>query len=140
MSSSNKTSVNVVIVDDEISFIEGLSVYFSSTETIELVGTATSAAECLKLLEKWPKVDVILMDIKMETPKAGLVAGQGIKANVENKEKIIFVTSEYGSEDILQALEIKCSFVDKSCSPRRLVDIIQDVCFLKRQIIDIPSS
>jgi DNA-binding NarL/FixJ family response regulator len=140
MNSLRKNSLNIIMVDDEISFIEGLDVYFSSIETVELIETASSAAECLESIEEWPLFDVILMDIKMETPKAGIQAAQIIKSHVDNKEKIIFLTSEYDNEDIFKALQMKCSFVDKSCSPGRLIDIIQDVCFLDRQIIDIPAS
>jgi len=56
--------INVFIIDDHKMVIEGLELLLKDTETIKVVGTATSGEEGI---QKLPKVnpDVLLLDINM---------------------------------------------------------------------------
>ncbi len=59
-----KNPTKIFIVDDHQMIIEGLKSLLQNEESIELVGSATSAEKCLQFFKMHP-CDVILMDINL---------------------------------------------------------------------------
>jgi len=128
--------LKLFLVDDSKIFIDGLISYFKHVKEIDIIGTAASGKECLEKISNL-EANIILMDIKMETPKAGISAANKILKNHLVKPKIIFLTSEYNKIDIHAALNISCSFIDKSCSIPHLITIIKRVYFENKLIVDL---
>ena len=126
----------MLLVDDSRGFIQGLEAYLKHSEEIAIKGIARSGAECLEKIGKLD-LDVILMDIRMETAKAGLLTAKKIKEQKLTRSKIIFLTSEYHKSDICKALSMDCSFVDKSCSVPYLITLLKRILFHNRVIIYI---
>ena len=65
--------IRVLAVDDQAEMITSMSPYFARAEQVELVAQARSGRECLDILQARPDdIDVVLLNIRMETPTAGL--------------------------------------------------------------------
>ena len=93
--------IKVVIVDDMIDILNYFSVVLGRESDIEIVGTAQSAAEGIKLvLETRP--DVVLMDIQMEHKTAGISAIEKIKEKWD-EAKIIVLTIHDDDEQLYRA-------------------------------------
>ncbi|MEN0048949.1 MAG: response regulator [Bacteroidota bacterium] len=131
-----ENKIKVFIVDDEQSWIESLVNFFQYSDYVEFVGEARSGKECLEKIDQ-QEVDTILMDIMMETPRAGFSAAEKIIANSDSPPKIIFFTSKLDRKNIIRALDMQCSFVDKSCQIRQIIQVIRDVNFSNEQIIKL---
>ena len=131
--------ISLYIVDDESTMIQGLSLYFSYIEDFEILGSANSGYACIQNLNH-ELPDILLMDIKMESPKAGIQAAMQLLEKFDHLVKIIFLTAEYELRDMVTALKMRCSFIDKSCPPAKLVDIIREVWHQDRLVIDVPQA
>ena len=78
---------NVLIVDDHVTFSEGLRRVLSDEEDIEVVGVARSGAEAIKVsAENNP--DVVLMDINMPDMD-GITATERIRARLPGVQIVI---------------------------------------------------
>ena len=126
--------IKVFIVDDEKSWIESLVNFFQYSDYLEFVGEARSGQECLEKIGQ-QEVDTILMDIMMETPRAGFSAAEKIIENKDAPPKIIFFTSRLDRKNIIRALDMQCAFIDKSCEIQQIIQVIKDVNFSNEQII-----
>lgn len=94
-------SIRIAVCDD----VEQITNYFSrlirSQEDMELVGTAFSEASIVELVKKTVP-DIVLMDIQMDTEKAGIEAIKQIRA--EHPEiKIIIITIHAEDDYIFEA-------------------------------------
>ncbi len=90
----------VAIIDDDPSVHDGtrfaLYDYALEGDGIELL-SAYSAAEGRKLLEETPDIAVVLLDVVMETDRAGLELVNHIRRNLQNEAvRIILRTGEPG--------------------------------------------
>jgi DNA-binding NarL/FixJ family response regulator len=80
-------SIRVVLVDDHIVLLEGMSRIIEIEEDIQIVGQATNGLEAVSVVEK-SKPDVVLMDINMPEMD-GLQATQRIKEISPQTEVVI---------------------------------------------------
>lgn len=92
--------IKVAICDDAKYLCEGFKEQFTEIGGIEVTGTANSAKECLALLES-AEVDVLLLDIRMESERAGIEIIPEIKRR-HPALKVIMLTS-YNDEDYVFA-------------------------------------
>lgn len=134
-----KKSIEIIIVDDQEEMINSIRPFFSKTENLDLKGTANSGKASLGLI-KAIQPDIVLMDVKMETPKAGIEAVKSLMNKPSFKTKVIFLTAYPNIEDAKKALDLYCSFVDKRCSIPRIIQIIEEVIYRNKLIIEIQSS
>jgi len=83
-----------VIVDDEPLAIDVIKSHLSSTEGLELVGTASNAIMAAELLKK-NEVDLVFLDIQMPE-----ITGVDFVKSLENPPMIVFTTAyaEYAVE------------------------------------------
>ncbi len=94
--------IKVAIVEDFELIREDLKELIDSQEDIQVVWTAETGAQAVSLAEK-ETVDIILMDIEMETINAGILAAEKIRdKNLE--QKIIFMTAHETNEMIITAM------------------------------------
>ena len=126
--------IRVFTVDDQVEIIKNLSLFFSESDSLHLVGQAQSGEECLRLFDKF-QTDVILMDIDMETPKAGIKTAKEILREKPNP-KIIFLTAHANQANLKDAISLGCSFIDKSIRIPRIIEIIEEVFFLDQLIVE----
>lgn len=59
-----KNRIKLLLVDDHLMFLEGLQSLFNKEPSIEVIGTASSAAIALKILTE-QKADVVITDLSM---------------------------------------------------------------------------
>lgn len=94
--------IKVAIVEDFELIREDLKELIDSQEDIQVVWTAETGAQAVSLAEK-ETVDIILMDIEMETINSGILAAEKIRdKNLE--QKIIFMTAHETNEMIITAM------------------------------------
>lgn len=131
-------SIEIVIVDDQVEMINSIKPFFEIQPHFIIKGTANSGIESISLIKNI-HADVVLMDIKMETPKAGLDAAETLLLKHKIDTDIIFLTAYPNTEDVKRARDLGCSFVDKKCSIPRIIQIIEEVVYHKKLIIEIQS-
>ena len=117
--------IRIVIADDHPSYAKGIGLLLKSmAQEIELVGTAGSAAEVIKLVET-SVPDLVLMDIQMP--------GGGIEATSQISEefpavKVVMLTVSEDDEDIFDAMKAGASgFLPKQVEVDELVAAIRAV-------------
>lgn len=84
--------IRVVVTDDHMVLLEGISRIIDMEEDMEVVGQATNGLIALSLVEKF-KPDVVLMDINMPVMD-GLKATQKIKEVAPQTEVLILTMSD----------------------------------------------
>ena len=94
--------IKVAIVEDFELIREDLKELIDSQEDIQVVWTAETGAQAVSLAEK-ETVDIILMDIEMETINAGILAAEKIR-DKNSEQKIIFMTAHETNEMIITAM------------------------------------
>ncbi|MBW3588374.1 MAG: response regulator transcription factor [Actinobacteria bacterium] len=117
--------IRIVIADDHPSYARGVGLLLNSmAPEIELVGTAGSAAEAIKLVEK-SVPDLILMDIQM--PGGGIEATRQISEEFP-AVKVVMLTVSEDDEDIFDAMKAGASgFLPKQVEVDELVAAIRAV-------------
>lgn len=90
--------IRILIADDFQLLREDLSETLSAQPDMEVVGLAASGREACALAEK-TDFDIFLMDIEMESLKAGIEATEAI-LSVKPEGKVIFLTA-HDSEDMV---------------------------------------
>lgn len=130
-----KQKIRVIVVDDQEEMINGLELYFRHSKNIILTGKARSGEESVALVQQRPS-DVVLMDIKMESRRAGMIAAEQILLQKKPSPKIVFLTAYPEKSDIEKALKMGCSFVDKSCSIPRIIEIIEDFFYNDNIVVE----
>lgn len=94
--------IRVVIVEDDQDWLRGLSSYLSKQEDMEIVGTASSGQDAVRLLEK-VEADVVLMDIMMSDSPEGIWAAAEIVQCTGSR--VIMLTSMEEKELIFEAFK-----------------------------------
>jgi len=117
--------IRVVIADDHPSFARGVGLLLNSmAQEIELVGTAGSAAEVIKLVET-SVPDLVLMDIQM--PGGGIEATRRISEEFP-AVKVLMLTVSEDDEDIFDAMKAGASgFLPKQVEVDELLAAIRAV-------------
>lgn len=125
-----------MLVDDNKRFKDSLIAYFAKSTEVTIVEHANSKSDFLKKVTR-ATIDIILMDVKMETKKAGISAIKILQEKKLNPTKAIFLTSEYQLLDIREAIQMNCSFIDKSCTAPRIIEVIQRVFYQGYLIVEV---
>ena len=94
--------IKVAIVEDFELIREDLKELIDSQEDMQVVWAAETGAQAVNLAEK-EMVDIILMDIEMETINAGILAAEKIR-DKNSEQKIIFMTAHETNEMIITAM------------------------------------
>ena len=120
---TQKKTINIVIVDDHKIFLEGLTALLNNINEIKVIATATNGNEMLKLLES-NVVDIVITDINMPEMD-GMKLSTEIKKrhpsvkilalSMHNEGNIIskmlkngisgYILKDTGKEELLQAIE-----------------------------------
>ena len=121
--------INIALVDDEVLFVEGLSLLFSNVEHINVTTTANSGLEFLEVLEdnletNFP--DIALVDIQMK-PMDGFELVEVLKDKYPDL-KIIILSSHYKSNVLGHMIKLGVSaFIPKNANKELLVTAIESV-------------
>lgn len=94
--------IKVAIAEDFELIREDLKELIDSQEDMQVVWAAETGAQAVNLAEK-ETVDIILMDIEMETINAGILAAEKIR-DKNSEQKIIFMTAHETNEMIITAM------------------------------------
>lgn len=94
--------IKLAICDDYKHFINTMRLEIMDHDDIELVGECNMAVDCIPMLSKC-QPDVLLLDIQMETPSAGIDILLDIKARFP-KLNIVMITVSEIDEDIFNAI------------------------------------
>jgi len=97
-----KKHIKVMIADDFQLLIEDMGDVINSQPDMEVVGTACSGTDIVKLAGEMD-YDIILMDIEMENIIAGITATEAIR-DMNREAKIIFLTAHETNDIILSAM------------------------------------
>lgn len=100
--------IRCVIAENNKEFNEIFSKLLNHEKELEVVGSAASGEALFELLEK-TGVDVVLLDIEMDTPKAGIEYCKHI-TTTHKGVKVVMLTSNIEEAVILSAFE--CGAVD----------------------------
>ena len=123
------TAPLIMLVDDEVSFVETL-VKRLSTRNIETI-TAFSAEEGLEKLKKNQNLDVIVLDIKMPGMD-GLEMLKKIKAESFRTE-VIMLTGHATIESGITGMKLGAfDFLTKPCDIEELVNKVEEATKKKR--------
>jgi DNA-binding NtrC family response regulator len=121
---------NVLLVDDEVSFVETFSerLDMRNLET----ATACSGEEALKILEKKKNIEVVILDVKMPG-----MDGIETLAEIKKRYPLIEVIMLSGHADVESAIEgMKQGAFDylmKPCDMDQIVAKVSDAAAKKRQ-------
>lgn len=118
-------NTKVLICEDLLPIGKKYQFILNQEPDIEVIGLALSGREAVKLvLENQP--DVILMDIEMETPTAGIEATRKILTIYPNI-KIIILTVHRNDELIFQAFSIGAvDYMFKNVPPESVVESVRN--------------
>ena len=118
--------IRVLLVDDHQLFVEGLTAVLTNDERFEIVGTAGSGREAVRLARETP-ADVVLMDMSM--PGLDGVAATRRLLDAAPGLRVIAVSGHTDRLSRAAALESGASeFVSKSDSLDELAETIVSVC------------
>jgi DNA-binding NarL/FixJ family response regulator len=117
--------IRVMIVDDHASFTESLQEVLRRYSDIEVVATAGSVAEAVRVAtEVRPRV--ILMDQRLPDGSGALAAARVFTAGVETS--IVMLTGGGGEDDLLDAVQAGASgYLLKTGRVTEIVDAIRRV-------------
>lgn len=123
MESSEK--IRILAADDMEAHQRRLKRILSDVEDMELVGTANTGGEAVKLAEELTP-DVILMDIEMENATAGITAASEIHKFLPDS-KIIMLTVHDSDEIVFQAFQTELSdYLIKTLPAEEIIKGIRD--------------
>jgi DNA-binding NarL/FixJ family response regulator len=118
--------IRVLVVDDHVLFVEGLTAVLASDGRFEIVGTATTGRDAVRLARE-TTADVVLMDMSMP-----VLDGVAATRRLLDASPGIRVIALSGNTDRLSraaALESGAAeFVSKSDSLDELAETIVSVC------------
>ncbi|WP_087974154.1 response regulator [Oceanobacillus rekensis] len=117
--------INVLIVEDQRLFRDGVEAIIGRTDDISVVGTAENgekAIEQMKLLH--PKVDVVLMDIHMPNMD-GIATTRFLKENYP-EVKVVLLTTTADDDMVISGIVLGADgFLIKTLYAERLIDAIR---------------
>lgn len=112
--------IKVLVVDDQVLMVQGLSMILSSDPSIQVVGTAKNGKEAVDFCSK-EAVDVVLMDIRMPVMD-GVEATERIKGSHENI-RIVVLTTFNDDSYIFGTLKNGASgYLLKDATPDEIID------------------
>ena len=116
--------IKVLIVDDQEILSEGIRSVLSSSEDLEVTGTAVDGCDALeKMEENLP--DVVLLDIRMPNMNGVVTTGE-IKKRYP-RVKVLILTTFDDSDYILSALNNgACGYLLKDIGAPALIDAIRN--------------
>ncbi len=124
-----ETIINVLIVDDIEPLRQRYAFMLSSDPSIRVIGQASTKAEAIEAAlhaEELP--DVILMDIDMDTPTAGLDASREILE--ERDVKVVILTVCDGDENVFIAFQLGVAdYILKDASSLNLIACVKDAYY-----------
>ncbi len=118
-------SIRVLLVDDDSLVTESLEILFSTDTKIDIVGTATSAAEAIQFVQNH-KIDMVLMDIQM--PEMDGITATKIIHDSFPQLKIIMLTTFHDYQNIHRSLQAGASgYILKSDDTHKQIMTIKSV-------------
>lgn len=132
--------INVLIVNNDALLVESLVKILIDFKEINCVGCAYSGKECIAKLHTMSP-DIILMDIRMETPTAGIDAASTILMKQGTKApKIIFFTAHTQEEKAVVRTIKGADILDKNINIEDLVAVIKTRHHMHRLMRTLPYA
>jgi two-component system NarL family response regulator len=132
MSQILASSIRILIVDDHPVVRAGLASMLGTQEELELVGSARSGEDALRMLDEH-NPDVLLLDLRMPG-MSGVETLQALKA-ANRQVRVIILTNYETDEDIYRAVQAGAQgYLLKDTSLREMVEAIRAVHCGKRYI------
>jgi DNA-binding NtrC family response regulator len=123
------TTANILLVDDEIQFVETMTRRLSKRGVNAL--TAFSGQEALELLAAGKEVDIVVLDIKMPGMN-GLETLKQIKKQNPSID-VIILTGQSTVDTAIKGMKLGAfDFLTKPCELEELVRIIKDAMKLSK--------
>ncbi len=117
--------VNIMIVDDQLLFREGLKTVLNLEESINIISAVASGKEALALLNPVALPDLVLLDIRM-SEMDGVETVKQIKQTYP-EIKVLMLTTFNDEEYIMEALANGANgYVLKDIEIEKLVEAIHD--------------
>lgn len=117
--------VNIMIVDDQLLFREGLKTVLNLEESINIISAVASGKEALSLLNPIALPDLVLLDIRM-AEMGGVETVKQIKQTYP-EIKVLMLTTFNDEEYIMEALANGANgYVLKDIEIEKLVEAIHD--------------
>lgn len=133
------SKIRILIADDMPHVAEYYKMIMEGEKEFEVVGIANSGKEAYELSLKLIP-DIILMDIQMEIPDAGIVATQRIKEELPDV-KVIMLTSHNDSNSITESFAAGATdFLTTDSSVVEIVSKIKDYSNSKNEIDHIKKA
>ena len=126
MTTANETDLviptTVVIVDDHEVVALGLTALLDDVDEIDVIGSATTSAEAIRLVTKL-RPDVVLMDYRLPDGTGAETAREFKNAGLGTN--VVMITSVVDRRVLNQALDAGCcGFVSKNADRRDLIDAV----------------
>lgn len=117
--------IKILVVDDDERTLMNMSSIIAGNENVEKVRTANNGREALcKVMDFQP--NIIFTDMRMPVMTGIELIEEIKKANLNNKPKIILVTSDRSPNLVVKARELKFDVVYKPISGERINEYIND--------------
>lgn len=117
--------IEIVVVEDFDILREDIIETLESVEQYEVIGDFDNGEDSVKFIIR-EKPDLVLMDIEMESPKAGIVAAREIIDKLPNL-KLLFLTAYEDEELIIEAMETGAvDYILKDDLDNRLLEHVEN--------------
>jgi Response regulator containing a CheY-like receiver domain and an HTH DNA-binding domain len=119
--------LSIIIVDADLQALQTTSALLKAQESVHTIQTATSGYEAVvKILKS--AVDVVLMEVDLETPMAGIFLLREISAAATQVPVIMF-TNRTDAETMYKAFSYgAANYLSKNVSATRLMQAINRAC------------
>lgn len=117
--------IKVMIAEDMDAIRKRYVKILNQSDSIEVVADVASGEEAVEKYNE-TRPDVVLMDIEMETPDAGIKASQAILN--KNKDAAIIILTVYEEDELIfTAFQIGvCDYIVKNAKPEEIIKSIRD--------------
>lgn len=116
--------IKLMLADDFDILREDWSELINAQPDMEVVGTASTGREIINLVSQ-KTCDIILMDIEMETVKAGIMATEAIR-HTNPEIKVIFLTAHETDDMVITAMGTGAvDYIVKGCKDEELLGHIR---------------
>ncbi len=122
----NIKKIRIMIADDFPLLLEDMCELIDRQEDMEVVGTAGTGKKIVELAGE-TEFDIILMDIEMENPNAGIAATEQLREQLGDVN-VIFLTVHDTNDMILTAMGAGAvDYLVKGCSEEEILNHIRSV-------------